>query len=287
MAALPEAYWSVIYERMQEALGSTAMKEWVFRQSPLEMFNFKVVREAMLDRSYVTVLAVAHSIFHHFGIGQLATITDSIKEKLKPLVYTEYQLIYLCHVVGPFLNRLSVERARAVSDITLMLYELLEQVDKSQPTQQLRYMDPICDLLYHIKYMFVGDTMKTELEAIIRRLRPALQMRLRFITRLNVEEIAVDQIATGVAATRGMATVVAPGVSGGAMTSSQQSTTVSTGGWSTGAPGLVSTGAAGIAGAAGAAKQSAVGMANQNTTLQQQLQQQQNLQIGHGMQSHH
>lgn len=37
--------------------------------------------------------------------------------------------------------------------------------------------------------MFVGDTMKSEAETIIRKLRPALQMRLRFIAHLTVEEI--------------------------------------------------------------------------------------------------
>uniref|UniRef100_A0A182MU65 Mediator of RNA polymerase II transcription subunit 23 n=1 Tax=Anopheles culicifacies TaxID=139723 RepID=A0A182MU65_9DIPT len=272
MAALPEAYWSVIYERMQGALNSKAMKEWTYRQSPFEMFNFKIVKESMLDRSYVTVLAIVHSIFHHFGIGQLATVTESMKEKLKPLVHTEYQLIYVCHVVGPFLHRLSIERVRAVADITLMLYELLEQVDKAQPTQPIRYMDPICDLLYHIKYMFVGDTMKTELEAIIRRLRPALQMRLRFITRLNVEEIGVEQkastaqgvanSATGVTATGG----AAPGTTGT--------------GQGVVAPGQVATGTA-----TGSQQQQTQvsGVANPNVALQQQLQQQ----MGQGIQSHH
>ncbi|XP_049544481.1 mediator of RNA polymerase II transcription subunit 23 [Anopheles darlingi] len=307
MAALPEAYWCVIYERMQEALRSPAMKQWTYRQSPFEMFNFKVVREAMLDRSYVTVLAIVHSTFHHFGIGQLATITDSIKEKLKPLVQTEYQLIYLCHVVGPFLNRLSVERARAVSDITLMLYELLEQVDKAQPTQPLRYMDPICDLLYHIKYMFVGDTMKTDLEAIIRRLRPALQMRLRFITRLNVEEIGVDQNAN--AGATGPGTGVATGGTGvpggGSMPAQQTGSTqmavganvggvvgggVGIGAQSAGQGVAVGAAVAAAAAAAAAAQQSAVGMVNQNVALQQQLQQQkqqQQQQMGQGMQQHH
>lgn len=42
---------------------------------------------------------------------------------------------------------------------------------------------------YHIKYMFVGDILKVGSETIIRRLRPALQMRLRFITHLNVDQI--------------------------------------------------------------------------------------------------
>ncbi|EAT33704.1 AAEL014021-PA [Aedes aegypti] len=193
MAALPESYWGVIYERLREVISCPQMTDWLHRQSPFELFNFKIVREAMLEKNYVVILAIAQSILHHSGIGQISTVTEHIKENFKPIIKTEYQLIYLCHLVGPFLNRLCAERSRAVSDITLILYELLEQVDKAQPSLALKYMDPICDLLYHIKYMFIGDMMKSDLEAIIRRLRPALQMRLRFITRLNVDEIGVDQ----------------------------------------------------------------------------------------------
>lgn len=60
-------------------------------------------------------------------------------------------------------------------------------MDQHEP--ELKYMDPICDLLYHIKYMFVGDSMKKELESVVRRLRPSLQLRLRFIAHLTVEEV--------------------------------------------------------------------------------------------------
>jgi mediator of RNA polymerase II transcription subunit 23 len=72
-------------------------------------------------------------------------------------------------------------------ELTSALYELLAQVDHAQA--ELKYMDPICDLLYHIKYMFVGDSMKKELETVVRRLRPPLQMRLRFIAHLAIEEV--------------------------------------------------------------------------------------------------
>lgn len=109
-----------------------------------------------------------------------------IKEKLNSVIKTEYQLLYLCHLVGPFLPRFNV----AIMELTATLYELLAQIDRSQ--EHLQYMDPICDLLYHIKYMFVGDMMKSELESIIKRLRPALRMRLRFIAHLNIEEISAS-----------------------------------------------------------------------------------------------
>jgi hypothetical protein len=41
---------------------------------------------------------------------------------------------------------------------------------------------------YHVKYMFVGDGVKTEVEKVIRTLRPALQLRLRFIAHHGREE---------------------------------------------------------------------------------------------------
>ncbi|CAH2251213.1 jg25282, partial [Pararge aegeria aegeria] len=110
-----------------------------------------------------------------------------VKEKLTPEIHTETQLLFLCHLVGPYLQRFNSDVSRAVMEITKTLYELLAHIDKIQP--HLQYIDPVCDLLYHIKYMFVGDTMKSEVEGVIRKLRPALQMRLRFITHLNVEQI--------------------------------------------------------------------------------------------------
>ena len=60
-------------------------------------------------------------------------------------------------------------------ELTLALYELLVAVDhKSASTgsgdgQHLFAMDPICDFLYHIKYMFVGDGVRAEAERSIRR----------------------------------------------------------------------------------------------------------------------
>lgn len=70
-------------------------------------------------------------------------------------------------------------------DVTIELYEFLGIIDGS--CEQLVYIDTICDLLYHIKYMFTGDSVKNEVETIIRKLRPQLQVRLRFITHLNLD----------------------------------------------------------------------------------------------------
>lgn len=135
-----------------------------------------------------------------------------IKEKLIPHIKTEYQLIYLHHILGPFLQRLD---PKDVIEITKIYYELLELVDKNKMHDEpMKFMDPICDMvscvilkcleillkytffypkLYHIKYMFVGDSMKGDLEPIIRRLSSPLRLRLRFITRLTVEEVKAEK----------------------------------------------------------------------------------------------
>lgn len=76
MAALPENYWSVIYDRMQEQMTTVKMYDWPYRHSPFEMFNFKTVKEALLEPNYVLLLAIAQSILHHASIGQLSTLAE-------------------------------------------------------------------------------------------------------------------------------------------------------------------------------------------------------------------
>lgn len=70
-----------------------------------------------------------------------------ITETLKPHVLEEQQLIYVCHLFGPFMLRLDQERPRVGYEITTTLYEMLEQVDKNRGDATLKYMDSICDLL--------------------------------------------------------------------------------------------------------------------------------------------
>lgn len=73
-------------------------------------------------------------------------------------------------------------------DLTSILYDALEQVDRANPNSPLKHIDPVCDLLYHLKYQYVGDSMKADVEAIIKRLRHPLRMKLRFITGLQVDD---------------------------------------------------------------------------------------------------
>ncbi|XP_063986050.1 mediator of RNA polymerase II transcription subunit 23 [Diachasmimorpha longicaudata] len=191
MAALPECYWTAFYDRLVVTINSPGLAKWQYNNlTPFQMFNFDVTHNCLLENKYSYMLSLTHSIWHHAGVGHITTMPQFVKEKLQPAVTSEEQLIFACHLIGPTLARFNVERPKGVVELTVSLYEMLEQIDRTQAT--LKYMDPVCDLLYHIKYMFVGDMMKTDVECIIRRLRPALQMRLRFIAHLNIEEIQMN-----------------------------------------------------------------------------------------------
>lgn len=54
----------------------------------------------------------------------------------------------------------------SVLQIGVAFYEMLQAVD--QHCQHLSYMDPICDFLYHIKYMYTGDSVKEQVSLVIR-----------------------------------------------------------------------------------------------------------------------
>ncbi|KAM5126151.1 mediator of RNA polymerase II transcription subunit 23-like [Mantella aurantiaca] len=71
-------------------------------------------------------------------------------------------------------------------EIGVAFYEMLLNVDQS--SEHLNFVEPICDFLYHMKYMFTGDSIKDQVEKIIFNLRPALKLRLRFITHISIQE---------------------------------------------------------------------------------------------------
>ncbi|BES98684.1 Mediator of RNA polymerase II transcription subunit [Nesidiocoris tenuis] len=199
MSALPDSFWVILQDRLVEVITCPKLTNWTYRNSPFQLFNFTATHNSLLDNKFSYTLALAHAIWHHAGVGHLATIPQFVHDKLTPEVKTEEQLLFLCHLVGPFLNRFHTDRPKCVTELTLELYACLEQVDKS--VKELKHIDPICDLLYHIKYMFVGDLMKSEADQVIRKLRTSLKMRLRFIAHITVEEITTKGTANATGAT--------------------------------------------------------------------------------------
>ncbi|XP_063699049.1 mediator of RNA polymerase II transcription subunit 23 [Culicoides brevitarsis] len=189
IARLPEPYFTTIFDRLRDLLNSPKLADWKYKQSPFTLFNFNTAYSSMLDKTFANYLAITHALLQHFDNGQMGMMIEYINRVLKPCIKTEEQMIFLCHFICPFLNRLEAEVNRGAMDVTIMLYEILEQVDSNKKSSELKYLDPICDLLYHLKYMYIGDLLKNEIEVIIKRLSAPLRMRLRFITRLNVANV--------------------------------------------------------------------------------------------------
>ncbi|CAB1340254.1 unnamed protein product [Coregonus sp. 'balchen'] len=193
ITALPEPYWVVLQDRIVSVLGSpclTTETEWV--GYPFALLDFTAYHQSYSEMYCSYVLALAHAVWHHSSIGQLSLIPKFLSEVLKPIVKTEFQLLYVYHLVGPFLQRFQQERTRCMLEIGVAFYEMLQAVD--QHSQHLSYMDPICDFLYHIKYMFTGDSVKDQVEKIILTLRPAMKLRLRFITHTSKMEPAAASV---------------------------------------------------------------------------------------------
>ncbi|ESO86009.1 hypothetical protein LOTGIDRAFT_167513 [Lottia gigantea] len=190
ITSLPEScWWPVLSDRIiktlqgKELLSLTAQSSYKL----FEKLNFKKCYDTYSENESSTLLCLCHAIWHHAGIGQLSLLPNFLKDKVKPIAKREEQLIYVCHLVGPFLQRLHAERTRSLLDLTVELYQILLNVDKA--CERLQFMDPISDFLYHIKYMFVGDGVKSETENVIRNLSPSLQLRLRFISHIiNAEQ---------------------------------------------------------------------------------------------------
>lgn len=181
LTALPDTYWSSLNTKVEEVIRSIQPSV-----QPFQLFNFSGSQSVFAEQHCSYVLALTHAIWHHAGIGQLSQLPQFLRETLKPVIVNEQQFLYLCHLVGPFLQRLHSERTRCLMELVVELYEILVGVDKN--CEHLHYMDAITDFLYHIKYMFVGDGVKNEVEKLIRNFRQPLQVRLRFISHINIEE---------------------------------------------------------------------------------------------------
>ncbi|KAK7495937.1 hypothetical protein BaRGS_00012927 [Batillaria attramentaria] len=183
LTALPESYWVVLNERIMGAITHPSLTSGS-TSYPYHLYGFSTCHAMLAETDTSHVLGLCHAVWHHAGIGQLSHLF--VREKLRPLIRTEEQYLFLCHLLGPFLQRFHMERTRCLMELTVELYEILVKVDKH--CEHMQYIDPISDFLYHIKYMFVGDGVKNEVEKLICNLRPPLKLRLRFISHINMDE---------------------------------------------------------------------------------------------------
>lgn len=181
LITLPEVYWKPLYSKLIDVLSSPALTSSPqdMTSYPYHLMKFSDEHFSYSDQSCTRLLQLAHATWHQMGLGHLSMVPQILKEKFKPKVTTELQLLYVCHLIAPFLPRFQQERTRCMLDIVGVIYDMLQKV--SSTSKVIRFMDEIADFLYHIKYIHVGDAIKDQVEEIIEGLQPGLRKRLRFI----------------------------------------------------------------------------------------------------------
>ena len=65
----------------------------------------------------------------------------------------------------------------------MSLYRAVQQVDEALAAKgvPLYHVNTIADLLYHIKYTYVGKTVQDEVHGLLGQMRPNLQAHLKFV----------------------------------------------------------------------------------------------------------
>lgn len=106
MAALPVSYWTVLLDRLITTLNDLVV--WNWDVDPFRLFNFKETHLGYLHNKFSYMLALAHSVWHHAGPGQIASVPKWVRERLPGVVRSEPQFVFVCHLVGPFLQRFNV-----------------------------------------------------------------------------------------------------------------------------------------------------------------------------------
>nr|XP_039249771.1 mediator of RNA polymerase II transcription subunit 23-like [Styela clava] len=181
LTTLPEIYWKPLHTELVNVIQSPALNSSAvgMTEYPYYLLKFSDQHLSFSDHSCTRLLALTHVVWHHMGIGQLSLVPQFLKEQVKPNVMTELQLLYVFHLIGPFLPRFQHERTRCMIDVAVVLYDMLLQV--SENCDDIRFMDEIADFLYHLKYMHIGIAINNQVEGIIDRLKPGMRKRLRFI----------------------------------------------------------------------------------------------------------
>ena len=77
MSALPECYWATLHNRLIETITSAGLTKWQYDNlSPFQLFNFSLTHNSFLENKYSYMLALAHSIHHHAGVGQIVMMAQ-------------------------------------------------------------------------------------------------------------------------------------------------------------------------------------------------------------------
>jgi len=73
--SLQECYWSVLYDRVIDAMQDPLLAAPSTSVDPFQLFDFSTCHQVIGEVRCSYVLALCHAVWVHASIGQLSTIT--------------------------------------------------------------------------------------------------------------------------------------------------------------------------------------------------------------------
>ncbi|CAK5086697.1 unnamed protein product [Meloidogyne enterolobii] len=192
LTGLPSSFQSVFLDKIEQSFDWEQISK--INSDPSQLFE-SLSNEVYLhsESKILSMLALFHSFCQHGGNNSLNIIPDLIVQRLSKKVKNEAQLIYFLRIVMPYLQRITErERHRHMIEILwnttvepssllfiVTIYKVLGNL--TQKVGKLKYEDTICDLLYQFKYMFVGYTLKDQIEETISSFPKSMREKLKFL----------------------------------------------------------------------------------------------------------
>ncbi|KAL5106209.1 Mediator of RNA polymerase II transcription subunit 23 [Taenia crassiceps] len=126
--------------------------------------------------------AVWHAIWSHANLNDNPTLLRIFDEFVLKYVNNEAKLLMAFSMITPPMKALSNDKSTIV-DLTVSLYKAVQQVDEALAAKgvPLYHVNTIADLLYHIKYTYVGKAVQDEVQGLLSKMRPHLQTCLKFV----------------------------------------------------------------------------------------------------------
>ncbi|GMT00386.1 hypothetical protein PENTCL1PPCAC_22560, partial [Pristionchus entomophagus] len=180
LTTLPYTYTNFLFEEIMSLFGEP-IEHLSIDQIIMETYE-KTVNRKRATKVH-TVIALSQAFWHHATVPILISFVSRFEEELENGVKTEKDLFLALHILIPLLQRIADAKEKIHIDrcfrMVLLIYRLLQKIAVNKITKE----DAICDLLYHFKYVFVGDSVKKDINEIIDSMSASLKRKLKFIVQ--------------------------------------------------------------------------------------------------------
>jgi len=143
------------------------------------------------DSKILSMLALIHAFCQHGGNSVLSQLPEQIENNFAPKVQNETQFIFFLRILVPFLQRVNERNLPSTSQNRQIHYDktYLELIastykvlgDLLGKLGSLKYEDTVCDLLYQFKYLFIGYSLKSQIEETIAHFPESMREKLKFL----------------------------------------------------------------------------------------------------------